>query len=70
MEFGGFSPLAQAKRRAYGQLVEACRGDAVMADDLIAALAEDPPTLDDLRRLAAHAREVAAEIEEERRKRS
>ena len=59
MEIGGFGPVAQAKRRAYGEIVEACGGDAEMADDLVAAL----------RRIAAHAREVAAEIEEERRKR-
>jgi len=69
MEFQGTGPLAQAKRRAYGRLVDACAGDTEMADDLVAALAEDPPTLDDLRRLVAHAREVASDIGDERRKR-
>jgi hypothetical protein len=69
MEFQGTSPRAQAKRREFARLVEACGGDLGMADDLVAALAEDPPTLDDLRRLVAHAREVHADIEAERRKR-
>lgn len=40
-----------------------------MADDLIGALADDPPSLDDLRRLVAHAHGVKADIEAERRKR-
>jgi hypothetical protein len=70
MESWGTGQRAAAKRRAYARLVDACAGDADMADGLVAALAEDPPTLDDLRRLAAHAREVAADIAEERRKRS
>ena len=68
MEFQGFGPSAVAQRREYARLVEACGGDAEMADDLIAALADDPPSLDDLGRLVAHAREVAADIEAERRK--
>lgn len=69
MEFQGMGPMAVAKRRAFAELVSACGGDAEMADDLVAALAGDPPSLDDLRRLAAHAREVAADIADERRKR-
>jgi hypothetical protein len=69
MEFQGSNPAAVARRRAFADLVDACGGDTEMADDLVAALADDPPSLDDLRRLVAHAREVAADIEEERRKR-
>jgi hypothetical protein len=69
MEFEGMGPMAEAKRREVARLVGACGGDLEMADDLVAALAEDPPTLEDLRRLVAHAREVHADIAEERRKR-
>jgi len=69
MEFQGTGPMAEARRRAYAQLVDACGGDTEMADDLVAALAEDPPSPDDLRRLVSHAREVAADIEAERRNR-
>lgn len=68
MEFHGTGALAWAKRRAYGAIVEACGGDMELADELVASLAEaDPPTLADLRMVAAHAREVAAEIEAEGR---
>ncbi len=69
MEFQCMGPMAVAKRRAFAELVAACGEDAEMADDLVAALADDPPSLDDLRWLVAHAREVAADIAAERRKR-
>ena len=68
MEFQGTGPVAVAKRRAFAELVEACEGDHEMADDLIAAFAEGEPTAADLRAVAAHARDVAADIEAERRK--
>jgi hypothetical protein len=69
MEFECTGPMIEAKRREFARLVAACDGDLEMADDLVAALAEDPPTLEDLRRLVAHAREVQADIADERRKR-
>lgn len=69
MEFQGFRPSTEAKRRLFAQLVEACGGDAGMADDLVLALAGEEPTIGDLKRLLAHAREVAADIADERRKR-
>lgn len=69
MEFQGMGPRAVARRRAFAELVDACGGDLEMADDLVAALADDPPSLEDLRRLVAHAREVAADIAAERRNR-
>lgn len=68
MEFQGMGPMAQARRRAYGRIVDACGGDAEQADDMIAALFGDDPSLADLRGLAEDARMIAAEIEEEERK--
>jgi len=67
MEFRGTGPIEEAKRRAYAHIADACGGDTEMADELVEWFAEDtPPSLADLRMVAAHAREVAADIEAER----
>jgi hypothetical protein len=67
MEFPGTGHVATAKRLAYGRILEACGGDTEIADGLIGCFADGtPPTLADLRMVAAHAWEVTAEIEAER----
>ena len=62
MRLSALGLVATAKRRAYRRIVNACGGDWQLADDLIALFVEGEPTLGDLRAVAAHAREVAAEI--------
>jgi hypothetical protein len=60
---GSCGVVETAKRRAYRLIVDACGGDAGIADELVESFAADtPPSLSDLRRIAAHAREVAAEV--------
>jgi len=67
MEFQGFNPSAMAKRRAYQRILDACGGDTEMADELVEYFTDDtPPSLRDLRALAARA-EAAAESGEEDR---
>lgn len=65
MEIFGHDLVALARRRAYRDVVEACGGDKELADDLIEGFAGGNPSLSDLRQIAAHARDVAAEIEAE-----